>query len=93
MCLDYPEVISKLITFRRRMTVRKAWRKIINDYDSRIKQQEKRAVYEEMKYTCRQMDGSVPEAECYENSEEDARTKGIYEIWCLSQNLRKGTKV
>lgn len=94
MCLDYPEVISKLtLLLGAGMTVRKAWRKIVNDYDSRIKQQGKRAVYEEMKYTCRQMDGGVPEAECYEKFGRRCGTQEYMRFGALlSQNLRKGTK-
>ena len=94
MCLDYPEVISKLtLLLGAGMTVRKAWRKIVNDYDSRIKQQGKRAVYEEMRYTCRQMDGGVPEAECYEKFGRRCGTQEYMRFGALlSQNLRKGTK-
>lgn len=94
MCLDYPEVISKLtLLLGAGMTVRKAWIKIVNDYDSRIKQQGKRAVYEEMKYTCRQMDGGVPEAECYEKFGRRCGTQEYMRFGALlSQNLRKGTK-
>ena len=89
MCLDYPEVISKLtLLLGAGMTVRKAWRKIVNDYDSRIKQQGKRAVYEEMKYTCRQMDGGVPEAECYEKFGRRCGTQEYMRFGALlSQNL------
>ena len=94
MIEDYPEVISKLtLLLGAGMTVRKSWRKIVNDYDSRIKQQGKRAVYEEMKYTCRQMDGGVPEAECYEKFGRRCGTQEYMRFGALlSQNLRKGTK-
>lgn len=94
ICLDYPEVISKLtLLLGAGMTVRRAWRKIVNDYDARVEPQKTRAVYEEMKYTCRQMDGGVPEAESYEKFGRRCGTQEYMRFGALlSQNLRKGTK-
>ena len=86
-----PETEAQFLALFNRGTV--AWIKIVNDYDSRIKQQGKRAVYEEMKYTCRQMDGGVPEAECYEKFGRRCGTQEYMRFGALlSQNLRKGTK-
>ena len=94
MSLDYPEIISKLtLLLGAGMTVRRAWRKIVSDYEVRAERQGTRAVYEEMKYTCRQMDGGVPEAESYEKFGRRCGTQEYMRLGALlSQNLRKGTK-
>ena len=94
MSLDYPEVISKLtLLLGAGMTVRRAWRKIVNDYEETARRQGTRAVYEEMKYTCRQMDGGVPESESYEKFGRRCGTQEYMRFGALlSQNLRKGTK-
>lgn len=94
MILDYPEVISKMtLLLGAGMTVRKAWRKIVNDYELRREHYGTRAVYEEMQYTCRQMEGGVPEVECYEKFGRRCGTQEYMRLGALlSQNLRKGTK-
>lgn len=94
MLLDYPEVISKLtLLLGAGMTLRRAWRKIAGDYEQHLKPGGERAVYEEMKYTCRLMDGGVPEAESYEKFGRSCGTREYMRLGALlSQNLRKGTK-
>lgn len=94
MVLDYPEIISKLtLLLGAGMTVRRAWRKIVSDYEQRVDISGTRQVYEEMKQTCRQMDGGVPEAESYERFGRRCGTKEYMRLGALlSQNLRKGTK-
>lgn len=94
MVLDYPEIISKLtLLLGAGMTVRRAWRKIVSDYEQHIGISGTRVVYEEMKQTCRQMDGGVPEAESYERFGRRCGTKEYMRLGALlSQNLRKGTK-
>ena len=94
MILDYPEVVSKMtLLLGAGMTVRRAWRKIVNDYEYHWKLQGTRAVYEEMQYTCRQMEGGVSEVECYEKFGRRCGTQEYMRFGALlSQNLRKGTK-
>lgn len=94
MLLDYPEVINKLTLFLGAgMTVKKAWKKVVSDYEEQKCIWGERAVYEEMKITCHEMDSGVMESESYERF---GRRCGLREYIrlgaLLSQNLRKGTK-
>ena len=67
MIEDYPEVISKLTLYLGAgMTVKKAWRKIIEGYMKEKEDENERYVYEEMRQTCHEMDSGVTEAEGYE---------------------------
>lgn len=93
MRLDYPEIVSKLtLLLGAGMTAKRAWRKIAEDYDGRDFGG-KRYAYEEVKYTCREMDSGIAESESYERF---GRRCGLQEYIrlgaLLSQNLRKGTK-
>lgn len=94
MVLDYPEIVNKMTLFiGAGMTVKRAWRKIVEDYERQKTIQGERYVYEEMKRTCYEMERGVTEAESYENF---GRRCGI-QVYIrfgalLSQNLRKGTK-
>ena len=93
MRLDYPEVVSKLtLLLGAGMTVKRAWKKIAEDYGKKAELSE-RYVYEEMRYTCREMESGVMESESYERF---GRRCGLQEYIrlgaLLSQNLRKGTK-
>lgn len=93
MRLDYPEIVSKLtLLLGAGMTVKRAWKKIVNDYAGQ-EDKEKRYAYEEMKHTCREMESGVMESESYERF---GRRCGMQEYIrlgaLLSQNLRKGTK-
>lgn len=93
MRLDYPEIVSKLtLLLGAGMTVKRAWKKIAEDYGKKEGAQ-KRYAYEEMIYTCREMESGVMESESYERF---GRRCGLQEYIklgaLLSQNLRKGTK-
>ena len=94
MILDYPEVVNKMTLFiGAGMTVKRAWRKIVEDYRHQKELWGERYVYEEMKRTCYEMESGLAEAECYENF---GRRCGI-QVYIrfgalLSQNLRRGTK-
>lgn len=93
MRLDYPEIVSKLtLLLGAGMTVKRAWRKIAEDACKKEKCS-LRSVYAEMRYTCREMESGVTEAESYEHF---GRRCGLQEYIrlgaLLSQNLRKGTK-
>lgn len=93
MRLDYSEIVSRLtLLLGAGMTVKRAWKKIAQDYDRR-EDTKKRYAYEEIKYTCREMESGVMESESYERF---GRRCGLQEYMrlgaLLSQNLRKGTK-
>ena len=94
MLLDYPEITDKLaLLIGAGLTVKKAWEKIVSDYENRRKNQGIRFAYEEMLVACHEMQSGVTEAESYERF---GRRCGIKEYrklaTLLSQNLRKGTK-
>lgn len=90
---DYPEIVSKLtLLLGAGMNIKRAWRKITDDYSAK-EHGEKRYAYEEMKHTCREMESGIMESESYERF---GRRCGLQEYVrlgaLLSQNLRKGTK-
>lgn len=93
MRLDYPEIVSKLtLLLGAGMTVKRAWKKVAGDYAQR-EDKGVRYAYEEMEYTCREMESGVMESESYERF---GRRCGLQEYVrlgaLLSQNLRKGMK-
>ncbi len=94
MLLDYPEILNKLTLFLGAgMTVKRAFRKIVTDYEEQKEVWGERYAYEEMRLACHEMDSGTPEAECYEkfgcrcNIQEYLRFGSL-----LSQNLRRGTR-
>lgn len=94
MIRDYPEIISKLTLFLGAgMTVKRAWKKIITDYETKGKARGKRYIYEEMIRTAREMDSGVMESESYERFGRRCQVQEYMRLGALlSQNLRKGTK-
>ncbi len=94
LLLDYPELVNKLTLFLGAgMTVKRAWRKIIQDYEASLKEQTPRYVYEEMKLTLREIESGVPETESYENFGRRCNLPCYLKLGALlSQNLRKGVK-
>ncbi len=93
MRLDYPEIVSKLILLLGAgMTVKRAWRKITEDYRKGEKK-EKRYAYEEMCTTLYEMEGGIMESESYERFGRRCNIQEYLRLGALlSQNLRKGTK-
>ena len=91
--MDYPEIVSKLaLLLGAGMTVKRAWKKITEDAykrgDGCV-----RYVYEEMQYTCREMESGIMESEGYERFGRRCGLKEYIRLGALlSQNLRKGTK-
>ena len=94
MIRDYPEIISKLTLFLGAgMTVKRAWKKIITDYETKGKARGERYIYEEMIRTAREMDSGVMESESYERFGRRCQVQEYMRLGALlSQNLRKGTK-
>lgn len=93
MRLDYPEIVSKLtLLLGAGMTVKRAWRKIAEDARKKEKSYV-RFAYEEMRYTCREMESGVMESESYERFGKRCGLQEYIRLGALlSQNLRKGTK-
>lgn len=94
MLLDYPEVLNKLTLYLGAgMTVKRAWRKIVTDYEKQKQIWGERYVYEEMKKTCYEMESGIMEAESYERFGKRCRNQEYIRLGALlSQNLRKGGK-
>ena len=94
LALDYPQMVSKFTLYLGAgMTVRKAWYRIVGDYESQKEIKGKRAVYEEMIYTMHEIQGGSPEGECYEKFGERCGLQTYKKFAAiLSQNLKKGTK-
>lgn len=94
MMLDYPEIINKMTLFLGAgMTVKRAWKKIVGDYERQKEIWGVRYAYEEMRKTCYEMESKVTEAESYENFGRRCNVQVYIRFGALlSQNLRKGTK-
>ena len=94
MMRDYPDIINKLTLFLGAgMTVKRAWKKVVEDYMQHQKEGEIRYAYEEMKQTCYEMEGGMTEMESYENFGRRCNVQAYIRLGALlSQNLRKGTK-
>ena len=93
MQIDYPRIINKFnLYIRAGMTVRKAWFRIAEDYQTGKGTGAGRKAYDEMTAAMYQIRGGLPEGECYEAfgarcGEQAYRRFGLL----LSQNLRKGS--
>lgn len=94
MLLDYPEIVNKMTLFiGAGMTVRRAWQKIVEDYERQKGLRGERYAYEEMKKTCHEMGSGVAESESYEKFGRRCDVQVYIRFGALlSQNLRKGTK-
>lgn len=94
MMLDYPEIINKLTLFLGAgMNVKRAWKKIVQDYEMSKNVWGIRYAFEEMKITAREMESGVPESESYERFGKRCNVQAYIRLGALlSQNIRKGTK-
>jgi len=91
---EYPGMMSKLtMLLSTGTTVRSAWEKIVQNYERQKESMGTQTVYEEMLTTLREMQGGIPEAECYERfGKRCGVTTYVKFGTLLSQNLRKGSK-
>ena len=65
---DYPEIVGKLTLYLGAgMTVKRAFRKVVEDYERQKETTGVRCAYEEMQKTLREMESGHTEAESYEN--------------------------
>lgn len=94
MMLDYPEIMNKLtLLIGAGMTVKKAWVKIVQDYEKQKDRLGIRYAYEEMAAACREMQSGVAEIESYERFGRRCGMNAYRKLASLlEQNLRKGTK-
>lgn len=94
MLLDYPEIVNKMTLFLGAgMTAKRAWKKVVEDYERQKRTRGERYAYEEMKRTCYEMESGVTEPESYENFGRRCDVQVYVRFGALlSQNLRKGTK-
>lgn len=94
MIRDYPEIMNKLtLLLGAGMIVRKAWKKIVDDYETEKEQWGTRYAYEEMKQTVFEMESGISEVESYERFGRRCQVQQYMKLGTLlSQNLRKGTK-
>lgn len=92
LLLDYPEVVNKLTLYLGAgMTLKRAFRKIVSDYEAQKEIWGQRFVYEEMKQTCYEMESNMMESECYERFGKRCQRQEYIRLGALlSQNLRKG---
>ena len=75
------------------MTVKWAWRKVVEDYVCHKEMWGERYVYEEMRRTCHEMESGITEAESYERFGRRCGVQIYIRLGALlSQNLRKGNR-
>ena len=75
------------------MIVRRAWKKMVDDYEEQKERWGTRHAYEEMKQTMYEMESGISEAESYERFGRRCNIQEYMKLGALlSQNLRKGTK-
>ena len=91
---DYPDIVSKFtLLLGAGMTVKHTWLKIVEGYDKGKTQFGERAIYEEMKVTCNEIQGGISETEAYERFGKRCQVAQYMKFGALlSQNLKKGGK-
>lgn len=92
MAGEYPAVISKLSLYLGAgMNLKGSWKKVMEEG---IKSKPVNPVYEEMAFTCHEMEGGIAEAEAYERFGKRIRMQRYIRFTTLLvQNLRKGNAV
>lgn len=89
---EYPDIVHKVALYvGAGMTIRGAFQKMSRDYIEKEKKGGTKLGYEELLYTCRELDTGVPERTAYEHF---GRRTGLREYIKLStllgQNLKRG---
>jgi hypothetical protein len=91
---EYPDIVQKFVLYMGAgMTIRSTFRKIADEYESNMSgEKDMHPAYEEILYTCRELQSGVSESAAYEHF--GVRT-GMQEYirFCtlLQQNLKKGS--
>lgn len=91
MMKEYPDFISKItLLLEAGMTMRRAFYKLAEDY-KKEKQIQCRYLYEEVIFTCREMESGVSELKAYENFGQRCNTQQYMKFAALiTQNVKKG---
>lgn len=94
MDIDYCEVVSKLtLLMGAGLTIRNAWKKIVDDYQKGKKENGIRYVYEEMTVTVNELASGVMETVVYENFGRRCNTPRYIKLGSLlEQNFLKGSR-
>ncbi|MFR5556112.1 MAG: type II secretion system F family protein [Coprococcus sp.] len=94
MLTDYPEIINKFaLLLSTGMTTKNVWERIVKNYEEQKICTGERAAYEEMRYTCNEMQSGITEAEAYERFGKRCGISVYMKFGALlAQNLKKGTK-
>lgn len=90
---EYPDIVHQLVLFvGAGMTVRGAFQKVAADYEKKQEKFSKRLpAYEEMIYTCRELQAGVSEGAAYEHfGRRTGRQEYIRLSTLLMQNLKRG---
>lgn len=90
LMLAYPEIVSKLILLiGAGMTVRKAWERIVRDYQAKGSHH---YAYEEMEITYFELERGLPEGKAYKDFGSRCRIHSYRKLGSvLEQNLKRGT--
>ena len=92
---DYPELVNKvMLLLCAGMTVRGCLERIGKEYAGRLKEGGKRRyVYEEVNYSCQEMENGMPESEAVEAFGKRCGQLCYFRFSSLlSQNIRKGSE-
>ena len=95
MLLDYPEIVSQFtMLMGAGMTAKNVWKKMAEDYQRQKQDTGRvRAAYEEILYTCQEMQSGISETECYERFGRRCELVPYMKMGALlAQNLKKGTR-
>jgi len=89
---DYPNLVYKIVLYLGTgMTIRNTMQRIVTEYERGVDEKKRRAVYEELALTCRELQAGVSEAAAYEHF---GKRVGVQEYIrltsLLTQNLKKG---
>ena len=94
MLTDYPEIINKFaLLLSTGMTTKNVWERIVKNYEEQKICTGERAAYEEMRYTCNEMQSGITEAEAYERFGKRCGISVYMKFGALlAQNLKKRNK-
>lgn len=94
MVRDYPDIVSKFtLLLSTGITVKNAWTKIVQEYETQRENQYERKAYVEMGKTLREMQSGVSEREAYERFGKRCEVVQYLKFGALlSQNIKKGSK-
>ena len=90
---DYPELLWNMtILLGAGMTIRSVFYKLASSYENKGKTRNKRYAYEEVCYTCREMQSGVSEAQAYERFGKRCGLQSYIKLGSLlAQNMKKGS--